>query len=101
MGWTARGRTNRSRPRWGGVALTVLAVVTAGPAQAQESASDCRAAPEGIRPGARIEQALLDATSQGITDSHQLQQVVRRTIGPWVGRKIRRRPMIIPTVIEA
>ncbi|WP_299447004.1 ribonuclease J [uncultured Phycicoccus sp.] len=52
-----------------------------------------------IRP--RIEQALLDATSQGITDSHQLQQVVRRTIGPWVGRKIRRRPMIIPTVIEA
>ncbi|XKG28256.1 hypothetical protein LG324_09535 [Phycicoccus jejuensis] len=45
--------------------------------------------------------ALEDATAQGVTDSHQLQQVVRRTIGPWVGRKIRRRPMIIPTVIEA
>ncbi|WP_404353073.1 ribonuclease J [Phycicoccus jejuensis] len=54
---------------------------------------------EEIRP--RIEQALDDATAQGVTDSHQLQQVVRRTIGPWVGRKIRRRPMIIPTVIEA
>ncbi len=52
-----------------------------------------------IRP--RIEQALDEATAQGVTDSHQLQQVVRRTIGPWVGRKIRRRPMIIPTVIEA
>lgn len=52
-----------------------------------------------IRP--RIESALDEATSQGITDSYQLQQVVRRTIGPWVGRKIRRRPMIIPTVIEA
>ncbi|MBT9255679.1 ribonuclease J [Phycicoccus sp. MAQZ13P-2] len=52
-----------------------------------------------IRP--RIERALDEATAQGVTDSHQLQQVVRRTIGPWVGRKIRRRPMIIPTVIEA
>ena len=52
-----------------------------------------------IRP--RIEQALDEATAQGVTDSHQLQQVVRRTIGPWVGRKIKRRPMIIPTVIEA
>ncbi|WP_030527334.1 ribonuclease J [Phycicoccus jejuensis] len=52
-----------------------------------------------IRP--RIEQALDEATAQGVTDSHQLQQVVRRTIGPSVGRKIRRRPMIIPTVIEA
>ncbi len=52
-----------------------------------------------IRP--RIERALDEATAQGVTDSHQLQQVVRRTIGPWVGRKIKRRPMIIPTVIEA
>ena len=52
-----------------------------------------------IRP--KIEQALNDATGQGVTDAYQLQQVIRRTIGPWVGRKIRRRPMIIPTVIEA
>ncbi len=52
-----------------------------------------------IRP--RIEEALTDATASGVTDAYQLQQVIRRTIGPWVGRKIRRRPMIIPTVIEA
>ena len=52
-----------------------------------------------VRP--QIEQALRDATSQGVTDSYQLQQVVRRTVGTWVGRKIKRRPMIIPTVIEA
>ncbi|NHA69028.1 ribonuclease J [Phycicoccus flavus] len=52
-----------------------------------------------IRP--RIEAALAEATAQGDTDTYQLQQVVRRTIGTWVGRKIRRRPMIIPTVIEA
>ncbi|KAA9393600.1 ribonuclease J [Kocuria coralli] len=32
--------------------------------------------------------------------THQLQQTVRRTIGPWVGRKLRRKPMIVPVVIE-
>ncbi len=52
-----------------------------------------------VRP--RIEEALAQAAAQGITDSYQLQQVVRRTMGTWVGRKIKRRPMIIPTVVEA
>ncbi|HET7762200.1 MAG TPA: ribonuclease J, partial [Phycicoccus sp.] len=52
-----------------------------------------------IRP--QIERALDDAAAQGVTDSYQLQQVIRRTVGGWMGRKIRRRPMIIPTVIEA
>ena len=33
--------------------------------------------------------------------AHQLQQVVRRTVGTWVNRKLRRRPMIIPVVLEA
>ena len=33
--------------------------------------------------------------------NHQLQQVVRRVIGTWVNRKLRRRPMIIPVVLEA
>ena len=32
---------------------------------------------------------------------YQLQQVIRRCVGGWMGRKIRRRPMIIPMVIEA
>jgi ribonuclease J len=52
-----------------------------------------------VRP--KIEQALAEATGKGITDSHQLEQVVRRAIGSWVGGKIRRRPMIIPVVIQA
>ncbi|GAA2738672.1 ribonuclease J [Pedococcus aerophilus] len=52
-----------------------------------------------VRP--KIEQALADATGKGITDSHQLEQVMRRAIGGWVGGKIRRRPMIIPVVIQA
>ncbi|GAB3448138.1 ribonuclease J [Phycicoccus ginsengisoli] len=52
-----------------------------------------------VRP--KIEQALADATGNGVTDSYQLEQVVRRAVGGWVGGKIRRRPMIIPVVIQA
>jgi ribonuclease J len=49
----------------------------------------------------RVEAAVIEATQGGITDPYQLQQVVRRTVGGWVGGKIKRRPMIIPVVIEA
>ena len=49
----------------------------------------------------KVEAAIVAATEGGITDEHQLQQVIRRTVGGWVGGKIRRRPMIIPIVIEA
>ncbi len=49
----------------------------------------------------KVEAAIIAATEGGITDEHQLQQVIRRTVGGWVGGKIRRRPMIIPIVIEA
>ncbi|HYN75161.1 MAG TPA: ribonuclease J [Candidatus Limnocylindria bacterium] len=44
--------------------------------------------------------ALEDALRDGVTDTHQLQQVVRRTVGSWVGGTLRRRPMIIPVVVE-
>ncbi|HSO66168.1 MAG TPA: ribonuclease J [Ornithinibacter sp.] len=44
--------------------------------------------------------ALDEATANGV-DAYQLQQVIRRSLGGWVGRRIRRRPMIIPMVIEA
>lgn len=44
----------------------------------------------------------LDATiAEGNNDSYQLQQTVRRVIGRWVSNTHRRRPMIIPVVIEA
>jgi len=49
----------------------------------------------------RVERALVEATGNGVRDEYQLQQVIRRTIGGWAGGKIRRRPMIIPVVIEA
>ncbi|HEX5017227.1 MAG TPA: ribonuclease J [Actinomycetes bacterium] len=48
----------------------------------------------------QITEALEDAGAQGIGDTHQLQQIVRRTVGRWVSNTHRRRPMIIPVVIE-
>ena len=51
-----------------------------------------------VRP--RIEEALARAAEDGINDAHQLGQLVRRTVGRWVNDTYRRRPMIIPVVIE-
>jgi ribonuclease J len=52
-----------------------------------------------------IRQPIVDsvnrAVAEGATDTYQLQQAVRRTIGRWVSDTHRRRPMIIPVVIEA
>ncbi|HNO38979.1 MAG TPA: ribonuclease J [Marmoricola sp.] len=45
--------------------------------------------------------ALNKAISEGVEDTHQLQQTVRRVIGRWVSNTHRRRPMIVPVVIEA
>ncbi|WP_018219030.1 ribonuclease J [Salinispora vitiensis] len=47
-----------------------------------------------------ITEALNRAASDGITDPHQLQQIVRRTVGRWVNDAYRRRPMIVPNVVE-
>jgi ribonuclease J len=49
----------------------------------------------------QIADALADAGRDGIGDTHQLQQVVRRVVGRWAGNKLRRRPMIVPVVVEA
>ncbi|MDQ1586442.1 MAG: ribonuclease [Actinomycetota bacterium] len=53
---------------------------------------------EAVRP--LIEDALAKAASEGIGDTHQLQQLVRRVVGRWVSDTYRRRPMIIPLVVE-
>lgn len=47
-----------------------------------------------------IERALAEAAGEGVRDTYALQQVIRRTIGTWVNKAHRRRPMIIPVVIE-
>ena len=48
-----------------------------------------------------IEEALVAAVNDGNDDVYQLQQVIRRTTGRWVNSTHRRRPMIIPAVLEA
>jgi ribonuclease J len=47
-----------------------------------------------------VTDALDRAALDGITDPHQLQQIVRRIVGRWVNEAYRRRPMIVPSVLE-
>jgi len=46
-----------------------------------------------------VEMELSRTEAEGITDTHRIAQVVRRTVGRWVAETYRRRPMIVPTVI--
>ena len=48
----------------------------------------------------KIEKALATAVADGINGTHQLSQIVRKTVGGWVGGEHRRKPMIVPVVIE-
>jgi ribonuclease J len=48
----------------------------------------------------RVVRDLASAVADGITDTHQLAQIVRRTVGQWVNSAHRRRPMILPLVVE-
>lgn len=49
----------------------------------------------------QIVTALNDAMVQGTTDTYQLQQKMRRTLGSWIGRTFRRRrPMVVPVVAD-
>jgi ribonuclease J len=53
---------------------------------------------DSVRP--QLVDALEEALADGVDDAHRLQQVIRRRIGRWVNDKHRRRPMIIPVVIQ-
>jgi ribonuclease J len=48
-----------------------------------------------------IVRAIADAAENGTRDTHAFSQVIRRTVGRWVNTSHRRRPMIVPVVIEA
>jgi ribonuclease J len=54
---------------------------------------------DAVKP--KIAAALAEAATNGVRDSHALSQIVRRTVGRWVNTSYRRRPMIVPLVIEA
>ncbi|HET7355609.1 MAG TPA: ribonuclease J [Nocardioidaceae bacterium] len=48
-----------------------------------------------------IVEALDKVTAEGVDDNYQLQQTIRRVVGRWVSNTHRRRPMIVPVVLEA
>ncbi|GAB3617943.1 ribonuclease J [Okibacterium endophyticum] len=54
---------------------------------------------DNVKP--KIVAALAESAQNGVRDTHALSQVVRRTVGRWVNTSYRRRPMIVPLVIEA
>lgn len=54
---------------------------------------------DGVMP--LVLKALTDAAANGTRDTHAFSQVIRRTVGRWVNTQHRRRPMIVPVVIEA
>lgn len=50
---------------------------------------------------AQVEKAITQALADGADETHELQQRIRRVVGKWVNSTHRRRPMIIPVVVEA
>jgi ribonuclease J len=73
--------------------------VVAGPEVHARGVAEDTSTLQSIVP--RITDALAQAAGSGAVDVHQLQQVVRRVVGRWAGTTLRRRPMIIPVVVEA
>ena len=49
----------------------------------------------------QVRDALEEALRHGTTDPHELKQLVRRRVGKWVSGTHRRRPMIVPVIVEA
>jgi ribonuclease J len=57
--------------------------------------------PEALDPiHAELIEVLERALAEGATDSGSLSNLVRRTVGRWVDRTYRRRPMLMPMVVE-
>jgi ribonuclease J len=77
---------------------TVNAKVMAGPELHARGFSDDDRIFDPVVP--KVVDALEAALAEGIDDQHQLQQIVRRVVGKWVSDAHRRRPMIVPVIIE-
>jgi ribonuclease J len=77
---------------------SVTGKVVAGPTVSAKGFSEDPAAFDAVVP--LVTEALNKAAAEGITDPHQLRQIVRRSIGRWVNDNYRRRPMIVPNVVE-
>ena len=72
--------------------------ILAGPEIHARGFADSDAVFDAVIPD--IEEKLLRALQDGVKEEHALAQIVRRTLGRWVSNQHRRRPMIVPVVIE-
>jgi ribonuclease J len=78
---------------------SVTGKVTGGPEIHARGFAEDDSVFDEVRP--QIAEALEKAASGGAADTYELQQTIRRTIGRWVSARHRRRPMIIPVVVES
>ena len=77
---------------------TMTGKIAGSPQISARGFSDSPSAFDAVLP--LIEAELDAAAAQGIADARQLAQGVRRVVGRWVSDTYRRRPMIIPVVVE-
>ncbi|MGP5696522.1 ribonuclease J [Brachybacterium alimentarium] len=80
---------------------TATGALLAGPEIRARGVAEDAAVFEKVRPEIikALEEAVADPANR--RDAHQLQQVMRRVIGRYVSQRLRRRPMIVPLVLEA
>lgn len=78
---------------------SVTGKVSGGPEIHSRGFSEDESIFDQIRP--QISTAVEEVAVGGGVDTYELQQTIRRTIGRWVNSRYRRRPMIIPVVIES
>jgi len=80
------------------VAVDVVdGVIVAGPEVHARGFGDENLDPLTHKVRVELEKALAD----GVDETHELQQRIRRAAGTWVNQTHRRRPMIVPVVVEA
>ncbi|GAA1317385.1 ribonuclease J [Leucobacter albus] len=79
------------------VVETTLGQIVSGPEIHAKGVAEADHVFDKIKP--QVADAIEKAMKEGVTDQHALQQVVRRTVGRWVGTKLRRKAMIVPVVV--
>ncbi|HEY9334330.1 MAG TPA: ribonuclease J [Kribbella sp.] len=78
---------------------SVTGKLTAGPEIHARGFAEDDSVFDDLKP--KIEAEIAKAMGTGVDDMYQLQQVIRRVVGKWVSDTHRRRPMIIPVVVES
>jgi ribonuclease J len=78
---------------------SVTGKLTAGPEIHARGFAEDDTIFDSLKP--KIESEIEKAIGTGVDDMYQLQQVIRRVVGKWVSDTHRRRPMIIPVVVES